>query len=186
MTFPANSVVFVPMGGSATFPVGTVDQQGNDASGFQDGRGLTDGNGFEVAEETTINTPNPGPQPDPDTDLVYPVIMELDEINVNKTGISYNDGDTITVSGGGLLGTLTLTPKLSISGSIIAVDIPENQRGQGFTDIPTITINSPTGAGADLTPYLRVKYRGKDVVDEVLEQVTQDQVISVIDCVGNL
>ena len=186
VTFPANSVVFVPMGGSATFPVGTVDQQGNDASGFQDGRGLTDGNGFEVAEETTINTPNPGPQPDPDTDLVYPVIMELDEINVNKTGISYNDGDTITVSGGGLLGTLTLTPKLSISGSIIAVDIPENQRGQGFTDIPTITINSPTGAGADLTPYLRVKYRGKDVVDEVLEQVTQDQVISVIDCVGNL
>jgi len=116
--------------------------------------------------------------------LDYPVVMELDEINVDKTGISYNNGDTITVTGDG--NTLTLQPVLSVNGSILDVKIPDDQRGLGFTNVPTVTINTKTGAGAKLTPYLRIKYRGRDNIQQVLDQVTQDQIISVVDCVGKI
>ena len=114
--------------------------------------------------------------------LIYPVIMELDEIDVTKTGVSFNAGDTITVSGDG--NELTFEPILSTNGSILAVRIPEEQRGQGFTDIPDVRINTSTGAGALLTPILRVKYRGRDSINEVIDSVRQDQIVTVIDCVG--
>ena len=76
--------------------------------------------------------------------------MELDEIDVTKTGVSFNAGDTITVSGDG--NELTFEPILSTNGSILAVKIPEEQRGQGFTDIPDVRINTSTGAG-NLHPF---------------------------------
>ena len=75
--------------------------------------------------------------------LIYPVIMEFDEIDVTKTGVSFNAGDTITVSGDG--NELTFEPILSTNGSILAVRILEEQRGQGFTDIPDVRINTSTG-----------------------------------------
>ena len=123
-----------------------------------------------------------GEQVDEVDGLFYPVIMELDEIDVTKTGVSFNAGDTITVSGDG--NELTFEPILSTNGSILAVKIPEEQRGQGFTDIPDVRINTSTGAGALLTPILRVKYRGRDNINEVIDSVRQDQIITVIDCVG--
>ena len=220
---PAGSVVFIPSGGSVEFPPGTVDQQGNVASGFQSGKGLTDGNGFIVPGETNIITPVPVIDNTAGTGIGgnvgggigggagagaggigaggiggggiggggiggggagYTVVMELDEINVDKTGISYNNGNTITVTGDG--NTLILEPILSVNGSILGVNIPNDQRGLGFTSIPEVVINTQTGAGAKLTPYLRIKYRGDNNIQEVLDRVTQDQIISVVNCVGKI
>ena len=112
--------------------------------------------------------------------MSYDVVMELDEINVLQTGIAYNPGDTVVIEGDG--NTITVEPTLSEEGCII--DVPLTDRGLGFTSIPTITINTETGAAANLHPYLRIKYRGKDNIAEVLDQVTQDQIVSVVDCVG--
>lgn len=184
VNIPAGSIVFIPSGGCVEFPDGTVDQQGNDASGYQCGRGLTDGNGFVVPGPTNIVTPIPVVDEVDLEPIAYPVVMELDEISIDKTGISYNNGDTITVTGDG--NTITLEPILSVNGSILGVNIPEDQRGLGFTSIPEVVINTQTGAGAQLTPYLRIKYRGKDNIEEALSQVTQDQIISVVDCVGKI
>lgn len=181
VTAPTDCVIFIPTSSSTVFPEGTIDQQGNPADGLQSGRGLDEGNGFIVPEDFSFRTPEREALPESD-DLVYPVIMELDDVNVRKSGVSYNSGDTITISGDG--NELTFEPILSDNGSILGINIPENQRGLGFTDIPDITINTSTGAGAQLTPYLRVKYRGRDNINEVIDQVTQDQIVSVIDCVG--
>ena len=180
--FEANSIVFIPAGGAVEFPEGTVDQQGNDASGYQQGKGLADGDGFVVNQEYCIITPTPEKDNNMEDPLSYDVVMELDALNVDKIGMSYNDGDSVSLAGDG--NNLTFPLELSVGGSIIGVTIPDDQRGQGFTDIPTVTINTKTGAGGQLTPYLRVKYRGKDNLDEVFESVTQDQIISVVDCVG--
>jgi len=180
---PAESVILLPSGGCVEFPTGTVDQNGNDASGYQCGRGLTDGNGFIVPVQTSIVTPV-STQDQMVESLTYPVVMEIDELNIRKTGISYNPGDTITISGDG--NTLTFTPTLSTNGAIIDVKIPDDQRGLGFTSIPDVVINTNTGAGAQITPYLRIKYRGKDNIQPVLDRITQNQIISVVDCVGKI
>ena len=180
--FGAGSIVFIPAGGAVEFPEGTVDQQGNDASGYQEGRGLTEGNGFVVDQEYCIVTPKPTKDDNMEDGLSYEVVMELDELAVNQIGISYNDGDTVCIEGDG--NTICYPLELSVGGSIIGVTIPDDQRGQGFTDIPTVTINTKTGAGGEITPSLRIKYRGKDNLEEVYEDVTQDQIISVVDCVG--
>ena len=180
--FGAGSIVFIPAGGSVEFPEGTVDQQGNDASGYQDGRGLTEGNGFVVNQEYCIITPTPTKDDNMEDPLSYEVVMELDQLMVNQIGVSYNDGDTVCLEGDG--NTICYPLELSVGGSIIGVTIPDDQRGQGFTDIPIVTINTKTGAGGEITPSLRIKYRGKDNLEEVYEDVTQDQIISVVDCVG--
>ena len=178
--FPAGSTIFIPTGGGVEFPPGTVDQQGNDASGYQNGRGLTEGNGFVVSDYYCLITPTPEVQDVMTDPMSYDVVMELDEINVLQTGIAYNPGDTVVIEGDG--NTITVEPTLSEEGCII--DVPLTDRGLGFTSIPTITINTETGAAANLHPYLRIKYRGKDNIAEVLDQVTQDQIVSVVDCVG--
>ena len=180
---PAGSVILMPSGACVEFPTGTVDQKGNDASGYQCGRGLTDGNGFVVQEQTSIITPT-RVQDQVVEDLVYPVVMEIDELHIRKTGISYNPEDTITITGDG--NSLTFTPTLSTNGAIIDVKIPDDQRGLGFTSIPDVVINTNTGAGAQITPYLRIKYRGIDNIQPVLDRITQDQIISVVDCVGKI
>lgn len=180
ITVPAGTIVYAPVGSSLVFPDGSEDEKGNLVSGLTPSKGLTQGSGVFVTEEYSFRTPVPEP-----TELdveTFPVILELDDVAVRKAGVSFNKGDTITISGDG--NEITLEPILSTNGSILGVRIPEDQRGQGFTDIPDLTINTQTGAGALLTPLLRVKYRGKNNIDQVLDEVTQDQIISVVDCVG--
>lgn len=182
-TIPPDCLVYIPKGASLVLPDGSTDENGDDASGLQPGKGLTVPNGFYVPEEYSFRAPTPEfDDEELSEELVYPVIMELDEIDVTKTGVSFNAGDTITVSGDG--NELTYTPLLSVNGSIIGVEIPDEDRGQGFTSIPDVTINTSTGAGAQLTPILRVKYRGRDSINDVIESVRQDQIISVVNCVG--
>jgi hypothetical protein len=180
ITVPAGTVVYTPAGSSLVFPDGSEDEKGNLISGLTPSKGLTQGSGVFVPEEYSFRTPVPEP-----TELdveTFPVILELDDVAVRKAGVSFNKGDTITISGDG--NEITLEPILSTNGSILGVRIPEDQRGQGFTDIPDLTINTSTGAGALLTPLLRVKYRGRNNINEVLDEVTPDQIISVVDCVG--
>ena len=111
VTIPPDTLVYIPLGASLVLPEDAQDEDGNFTPGLQPGRGLTVGNGFYIPEEYSFTAPEPEPlsvdgqQVDGlgEVDgLSYPVIMELDEIDVTKTGVSFNAGDTITVSGGGL------------------------------------------------------------------------------------
>jgi len=178
---PSESCIYLPQGGCVTFPEGTVDELGNDVSGYQCGRGLTLGSSFCVKQQHGMITPIPEEQVEPDIDT-FPVVLEMGDIIAERSGVSYTQGDTVTISGDEQEITYPLI--LGTNGEVIAVNVPDDERGLGFTDVPDITINTQTGAGARLLPTLRVKYRGEDNIELALSRVTPDKIISVVDCVG--
>ena len=120
----------------------------------------------------------------------YPVIMALSGVQIDQTGIGYNPGDTVTVSGfDGNGQEISLTGNLSVgrNGELFGVEFDDNDIEQniGFVEPPLVRVNTKTGAGAGLIPYLKVKYRGEfEITQAFQEGFSQAAVISVIDCVG--
>ena len=53
--------------------------------------------------------------------------------------------------------------------------------GFGFTDLPDLIINSDTGSGARLKPVLKFT-KVEDAAE--LAQISQDAVVTVIDCIA--
>lgn len=75
----------------------------------------------------------------------------IDEVVVIKPGIGYTLGDTITD------GVNTYYPIISpFNGSIVGVN-PLQTSIYGFTDIPTLTINTNTGVGAEVLPVISLE-----------------------------
>ena len=115
------------------------------------------------------------------------VTGQVDGVEVNNPGYGYNPDDTIDVNGapadgsgaGGTddpTGGAILTPVI-IGGSV--VDVKVENGGLGFTEIPTITINSDTGIGADLSAFLRFTS-----IEELSQPLDPAKVIKVINCVS--
>ena len=108
------------------------------------------------------------------------VTGQIDGVEVNNPGYGYNPGDTIDVDGSPADGTtnggVVLTPVI-IGGSV--VDVKVENGGLGFTEIPTITINSDTGVGADLSAFLRFTS-----IEELSQPLDPAKVIKVINCVS--
>ena len=123
--------------------------------------------GYIVPCGAEITTPEPHGDPIPPT--TYPTTLEVDEIIVNSTGGGYNPGDTCFFNGEEL--PLKLTP----NGGVIGIDGPLEGP---FLDYPVITINSDTGAGADLEVTLKVV----PVPDD--PALLPAKIVEVIDCVG--
>ena len=123
--------------------------------------------GYIVPCGAEITTPDPVVETPPTT--TYPTTLEVDEIIINSTGGGYNPGDTCFFNGEEL--PLKLTP----SGGVIGIDAP---LPGPFLDYPIITINSDTGAGADLEVTLKVV----PVPDD--PTLLPAKIVEVIDCVG--
>jgi len=123
--------------------------------------------GYIVPCGAEITTPEPHGDPIPTP--TYPTTLEVDEIIVNQTGAGYNPGDTCIFNGEEL--PLKLTP----TGGVIGIDGP---LAGPFLDYPRITINSDTGAGADLECTLKVV----PVPDD--PALLPAKIVEVIDCVG--
>ena len=123
--------------------------------------------GYIVPCGAEITTPEPHGDPIPTP--TYPTTLEVDEIIVNQTGAGYNPGDTCFFNGDPL--PLKLTP----TGGVIGIDGP---LPGPFLDYPVITINSDTGAGADLEVTLKVV----PVPDD--PELLPAKIVEVIDCVG--
>ena len=94
---------------------------------------------------------------------------QIDSVVVAMPGFGYNSTDTIDA------GNADLSP-IVLGGRIIGVKV--NNKGNGFTTIPDLRINSQTGRGADLRAVLNFV-----PVGEVSETLDPTQVISVVDCV---
>ena len=94
---------------------------------------------------------------------------------VTNTGFGYEDGDTVTVGDGSGGAEVELEIQ---DGLIIGAKVTNG--GFGFTDLPDLIINSDTGSGARLLPVLKFT-KVEDATE--LAQVSQDAVITVIDCV---
>tara|TARA_R100000008_G_scaffold43785_1_gene25395 strand:- start:1492 stop:3780 length:2289 start_codon:yes stop_codon:yes gene_type:complete len=109
----------------------------------------------------------------------YPVVLEIDEINILDPGVGYDcskDKVVIEPSNGA-----ELTLKCDALGSIIGVDVVNG--GIGFKEDPKIYIQSDSGYNAELIPTFKVNRVGEVGEDEVIPPTS---LIQVIDCVGKV
>jgi hypothetical protein len=100
------------------------------------------------------------------------VIGFIDDLIIDGGGISYDEDDTIEI----VPNEGAVIEPVIINGHIVDVNIVNG--GQGFTSIPTITINSKTGIGAELTPVLGFK-----PIDQA-DPIDPGKIVTVIDCVS--
>ena len=107
----------------------------------------------------------------------YPVILYLCEVIIDNPGINYSEGDEIVIEPN--FGAKAV-PKLGDFGKIVSIKVTEG--GEGFTEMPKITMKSQSGFNAELIPKFCIDRVGENDLER--EPDFQDKVISVIDCVG--
>jgi len=134
-----------------------------------------------VTESTTITSPLPPDKPESQKGLFpstgtgdYPVVLEIEDINIVDPGFGYDPNDKVVVGNGA-----ELKIKTDDLGSVTGVDVING--GIGYTEDPDILIKSNTGYNAKLMPIFKVNRVGEDIAPET---VSTGSVISVIDCVG--
>ena len=101
----------------------------------------------------------------------------ITSIHVSAPGIGYTGGDTFTVVGSGVTGSLTTTP----NGSIIGAQLPTNNNLE-YDSRPLIVLNTTDGFSGKLTPIM--KYNAQLTTDQDGSTGVRPLVgiTSVIDC----
>ena len=108
----------------------------------------------------------------------YPVIISLENIIIQNGGFGYNDGDKIVIEPSNGASAI---PKFGAFGSLESIRI--TTFGEGFLEVPKIYIDSKTGSNAVLSPKFKINSIS---TNEMAEPTIQDQIISVVDCVGKV
>jgi hypothetical protein len=104
----------------------------------------------------------------------------IQELVVTKPGIGYTSGDTITD------GVNTYYPVIAPENGVIVSVKPLSVPVCGFTDPPTITINTNTGIGAEIVPVVSLETSQSSGGNRELNQNNIGfgaSVINVVDCV---
>lgn len=136
---------------------------------------------LDDGDEFFSPSPSPAPTPVPPVPPVsgpptYPVLLEIEEVQVFDPGFGYCDTDqlVITPNNGAIL------EPVIIDGRIERVKVISG--GLGFADLPEITTNVDScGYNFEAVPILRV------VDPETVEQIPADAtLINVVDCVGKI
>ena len=104
----------------------------------------------------------------------YPVIMKLCEIIIDDGGFGYDQTDTISISPSN---GAVARPYFTTNGSLYKIEMLS--KGEGFTELPDISIKTKTGYNAILTPRLCAEQIG-----EQINYTTFDRIINVVDCPG--
>ena len=143
------------------------------------------------------------PFPVEDTDIrnednqVNDYIVCLDGFEIISTGVGYTSEDEILITPD--IPNLRASVQMTQLGQIIDIQVAESVCG--ITDIPVVTINSPTGAGVEIRPILSfTKLQDKDSLDvklpetvlfakigeseETIATLAQRNIVRVIDCVS--
>ena len=126
-----------------------------------------------ITAQPPVDKPTGGSFPSLDTGD-YPVVLEIDDINVLEPGFGYDPNDKVVVGNGA-----ELKIEVDSLGSVTKVDVLNG--GIGFTEDPDIYIDSNSGYNAKLMPVFKVNRVGEDIAPEA---VSTGAVLSVIDCVG--
>jgi hypothetical protein len=107
----------------------------------------------------------------------YPVILKLCEVIIKESGFGYSEGDQVIIepSNGA-----TAKATISLNGAIIKIDVLT--KGEGFTEMPKIYIQSQTGYRVNLIARLCVERIGDDLT---IVPVNLEKIIKVVDCPGN-
>ena len=130
-----------------------------------------------VCTDTTSNSGGNGGQDNPtSSEGQYPIVLEIDEIDIQDSGLGYENGDTIVISpDNGAVIDITYT-----NGAVTGANVLNG--GSGFTEMPSIYIQSTTGVNAKLVPVFKVNRVGNTNID--FGTFGDGNVISVVDCVG--
>jgi hypothetical protein len=115
---------------------------------------------INVTARPPVEKPQGGSFPSLDTGD-YPVVLEIDEINVLDTGFGYDPNDRIVVGNGA-----ELKLKTDGLGSVTGVDVING--GIGFIEDPDIYIESDSGYNAKLMPVFKVNRVGEDLTPELV------------------
>ena len=133
------------------------------------------GNQVSIIESTTITTKSPkdvvprGTSPILNTGD-YPVVLEVEDINILDPGFGYDENDEVVIGNGA-----ELKIKTDALGSVTGVDVING--GIGFIEDPDLYIKSDTGYNAKLIPVFKVNRVDPDTAPSAA-------VVQVIDCVG--
>jgi hypothetical protein len=178
---PPGNIIVVNPGDEVTLPPGvciiTEPQEGGQGGGEE----ICGGDEVIVTKPGVFTSPKPdysrfsGIYPASSSGS-YPVILYLCEINIVDAGINYTKGDKIVITPDN---GASAEPKFDQQGRVTSIKVTEG--GEGFTEFPQLYIQSDTGYNAVLIPKLCIDRVGSD---ELKEPMTQDKVVTVIDCVG--
>ena len=108
----------------------------------------------------------------------YPVIMYLCEVLVKNPGWNYSPDDVVRIEPN--QGAIAV-PKFDDYGRVVSVKV--TQSGEGFTQMPSIWVNSDSGFNSELLPKFCIDRIARD---QVKEPTYQDKLVTVIDCVGKV
>ncbi len=153
-----------------------------------------DGSPVVLQEDQIITLPLvPVTPPKPETiGIPYNVVLSIDSIEVLDNGFGYNPGDSVIITpDNGAKAELVVND----DGTINKINIVSP--GTGFTDLPEIRTNSPTGFNAVFAPVLKVTrvptttepttpVLSATPATPISAAVPADKIISVIDCVGKV
>jgi len=111
----------------------------------------------------------------------YPVILYLCDVIIESPGINYTESDEVVIEPS--MGA-TVEFKLGDFGKIVGVKVTNG--GEGFTEMPKITVKSQSGFNSILIPKFCIDRIGENDLerDPRIDPDYQDKIISVIDCVG--
>ena len=107
----------------------------------------------------------------------YPAILYVCSVAIVNPGFSYQPGDKVVIEPD--VGA-EITPTFDSFGSLVGVELIRG--GEGFTEFPTIYIESDTGFNAEIRARLCIDR----VTDELKIPEIQDKIVSVVDCVGTV
>jgi len=172
---PGEDIQILP-GDSVRLPSGTTEEL--------DGETITGGKYQTVNTQGTITAPAQplsdfirGDYPDLD-DGKYPVILYLCGIEIANSGFNYSETDKIVIEPS--YGA-SAVPKFGSFGTLEGVRVISG--GEGFKEVPNIYIESETGFNAKFIPRFCID---RVSADQVKEPGIQEQIISVVDCVGKV
>lgn len=127
----------------------------------------------------TVVTPPVVITPPAELGPTYPVILEIEDIDIIDPGFGYQPEDELilTPDRGAVL-----EPVID-NGRIVKVNVIKP--GIGFDDFPEITTNSPTGYNFSARPIFRVR-RLEEEKEKGFIPPPNVAIISVVDCVGKI
>ena len=128
---------------------------------------------IDITAQPPIDKSTGGPFPSLDTGD-YPIVLEIDDINVLDPGFGYDPNDKVVVGNGA-----ELKIKTDALGAVTGVDVING--GIGFNEDPDIYIDSDSGYNAKLMPVFKVNRVGEDIAPEAVDV---GAIIKVVDCVG--
>jgi hypothetical protein len=132
----------------------------------------------DTVTKVGINTSNPN-QPGLGNGS-YPAVLQICRLKVINPGLNYSKNDTIIVNPSNGIQT---KPVFGPNGTIDQVIV--TNCGIGYTEIPSITVDTETGYNVQIIPDFDVIRIG-DIPEDQDTIPDQTQIIHIVDCVGRV